>query len=55
MIVVHELAHLKIRDHDKAFYKLCQHMAPHYGQSEFELRIYLTHLEGGGEKIWTPA
>ncbi len=55
MIVVHELAHLKIRDHDKAFYKLCQHMAPNYGQSEFELRIYLTHLEGGGEKIWTPA
>lgn len=53
MIVVHELAHLKIRDHDKAFYKLCHHMAPDYAQSEFELRVYLTHLECGGEKIWT--
>jgi predicted metal-dependent hydrolase len=53
MIVVHELAHLKIRDHDKAFYKLCHHMAPDYAQWEFELRVYLTHLEGGGEKIWT--
>jgi len=28
MIVVHELAHLKVREHDKAFYKLCHHMAP---------------------------
>jgi predicted metal-dependent hydrolase len=55
MIVVHELAHLKIRDHDKAFYKLCHHMAPDYAQSEFELRVYLTHLETGGEKIWMPA
>ena len=27
MIVVHELAHLRERDHDKAFYALCRHMA----------------------------
>jgi predicted metal-dependent hydrolase len=52
MIAVHELAHLKIREHDKAFYKLCHHMAPEYAQWEFELRIYLTHLDGGGGKIW---
>jgi predicted metal-dependent hydrolase len=52
MIAVHELAHLKVRDHDKAFYKLCHHMAPNYAQSEFELRVYLTHLDRGGEKIW---
>ena len=26
MIVVHELAHLKEKDHNKAFYQLCQHM-----------------------------
>jgi len=52
MIAVHELAHLKVRDHDKAFYKLCHHMAPDYAQSEFELRVYLTHLDMGGEKIW---
>lgn len=45
MIVVHELAHLKEREHNKAFYKLCQHMLPNYFQLEFDLRVYLTHLE----------
>ena len=42
MIVVHELAHLKQRNHDKAFYQLCQHMAPDYHQLEFDCRVYLT-------------
>jgi len=45
MIVVHELAHLKERDHDKAFYKLCQHMEPDYHQLEFDCRVYLTWKE----------
>ncbi len=45
MIVVHELAHLKEGDHNKAFYQLCTHMAPDYHQLEFDLRLYLTHLE----------
>jgi len=45
MIVVHELAHLKEKDHNKAFYKLCEHMLPNYHQLEFELRVYLTQLE----------
>lgn len=47
MIVVHELAHLKQKDHDKAFYQLCCHMLPEYHQIEFDLRLYLTHLEFG--------
>jgi predicted metal-dependent hydrolase len=42
MIVVHELAHLKERDHDKAFYALCEHMLPDYHQIEFDTRLYLT-------------
>ncbi|MDH1008657.1 M48 family metallopeptidase [Pseudomonas nicosulfuronedens] len=42
MIVVHELAHLKERDHSKAFYQLCEHMLPGYHQLEFDLRVYLT-------------
>ena len=42
MIVVHELAHLKEREHDKAFYSLCTHMAPHYHQWEFDCRLWLT-------------
>jgi predicted metal-dependent hydrolase len=45
MIVVHELAHLKEREHNKAFYQLCRHMEPDYAQLEFDLRLYLTHLE----------
>lgn len=45
MIVVHELAHLKQREHDKAFYALCTHMAPDYHQLEFDLRLWLTALE----------
>ena len=45
MIVVHELAHLKEREHDKAFYQLCMHMEPDYHQFEFDLRLYLTHRD----------
>ena len=45
MIVVHELAHLKEKEHNKAFYNLCEHMEPDYHQLEFDLRLYLTHLE----------
>lgn len=45
MIVVHELAHQKEREHDKAFYQLCTYMAPDYHQLEFDVRLYLTHLD----------
>ncbi|OHX12317.1 YgjP-like metallopeptidase domain-containing protein [Chromobacterium sphagni] len=45
MIVVHELAHLKERDHDKAFYQLCCHMLPDYHQLEFDLRLWLSWRE----------
>jgi predicted metal-dependent hydrolase len=56
MIVVHELAHLKEKDHDKAFYQLCTHMEPEYHQYEFDLRLYLTHLDlAGRDKTQDPA
>lgn len=45
MIVVHELAHLKEREHGKAFYALCTHMEPDYHQLEFDVRLWLTGLE----------
>lgn len=45
MIVVHELAHFKEKEHNKAFYKLCEYMEPHYHQLEFDLRVYLTHID----------
>jgi predicted metal-dependent hydrolase len=47
MIVVHELAHLKEAEHDKAFYRLCTHMEAEYHQLEFDLRLYLMQLEIG--------
>lgn len=49
MIVTHELAHLKEKEHNKAFYKLCTHIEPQYHQLEFDVRLYLTHLDLFGE------
>jgi UTP pyrophosphatase len=48
MIIVHELAHLKEKDHNKSFYQLCEHMEPNYHQLEFDLRVYLTCIEKFG-------
>ena len=52
MIAVHELAHIKEKAHDKAFYQLCTHMEPQYHQYEFDLRVYLTHLDEVGKLAW---
>lgn len=52
MIAVHELAHLKEKEHDKAFYKLCAYMEPQYHQYELDLRLYLTHLDASGDTLW---
>ena len=52
MIVVHELAHLREKGHDKAFYQLCTHMEPQYHQYEFDVRLYLTHMESTGLRLW---
>ena len=54
MIVVHELAHLKERAHDKAFYALCTHMEPDYHQLEFDARLWLTGLEAGALRVGAP-
>jgi len=45
MIAVHELAHLREKQHNKAFYNLCEHMEPGYRQLEFDMRLYLTYLD----------
>ena len=47
-VVVHELAHLREKDHNKAFYNLCCHMESDYHQYEFDLRLYLTLVDSGG-------
>ena len=52
MIVVHELAHLREKQHNKAFYQLCEHMEPGYHQFELDVRLYLTHIELAGERLW---
>ena len=49
MIVVHELAHLKEKEHNKTFYKLCEYMEPAYHQFELDLRLYLTYLDLSGK------
>ena len=49
MIVVHELAHFKEKEHNKAFYKLCEYMQPNYHQVEFDLRLYLTSVDISGK------
>lgn len=53
MITVHELAHVKEKQHDKAFYKLCCYMEPQYHQYEFDLRLLLTQLEISNARLWT--
>jgi hypothetical protein len=45
MIVVHELAHIKEKEHNKDFYRLCQHMLPDYHQREFDARLFLIQQE----------
>ncbi len=49
MIVTHELAHIKEKEHNKSFYKLCTHIEPAYHQFEFDLRLYLTYRDRFGE------
>ncbi|SJM93964.1 YgjP-like metallopeptidase domain-containing protein [Crenothrix polyspora] len=49
MIVVHELAHIREKQHNKAFYNLCQHMEADYHQLEFDMRLYLTYLDLVGQ------
>ena len=48
MIVVHELAHLKEKEHNKAFYKLCCYMLPDYHQLELDTRLFLIETELNG-------
>lgn len=45
MIVVHELSHFKEKEHNKAFYKFCEYMQKEYHQVEFDVRLYLLHLD----------
>jgi UTP pyrophosphatase len=45
MIVVHELAHIKEKEHNKSFYQLCCHMLPEYHQLELDARIYMIYRE----------
>ncbi len=49
MIVAHELAHLKEKEHNKAFYKLCVYIEPDYHQLEFDTRLYLIYKDHFGE------
>jgi len=49
MIITHELAHFKEKEHNKAFYKFCTYIEPNYHQLEFDLRVYLTYSDMRGK------
>ena len=51
MLVVHELAHFKEKDHNKAFYNLCEYMQPNYCEVELDTLLYLK-LVDEGEKLY---
>ncbi len=53
-IVVHELAHLKEREHDRAFYALCTHMEPDYHQLELDVRLWRTGVEARLPRVGVP-
>ena len=47
VLIVHELAHFKEKDHNKAFYKLCCYMEPDYHQLELDLRLFCVAVAMG--------
>lgn len=49
MLVVHELAHLREKEHNKAFYQLCCHMLRDYHQWELDARLFMMYLDLKGE------
>ncbi len=54
MVVAHELAHLKEKEHNKSFYQLCCYIEPNYQQLELDLRLFLTlkeHLHKGAGSV----
>lgn len=51
MVVAHELAHLREKEHDKAFYQLCCHIEPDYHDLELALRLWLTVEEAGSSPV----
>lgn len=55
MVAVHELAHLREREHNKAFYQLCEHMMPDYHQVEFDLRLLMLQQALGACAVPGPA
>lgn len=54
-LVVHELAHFKELDHNKAFYQLCCHMEPDYHQLELDLRLFIVLDKLGSNFYQSPA
>ena len=45
MLVVHELAHFKENDHNKAFYNLCVYMQQNYCEVEVDTLLFLSLVD----------
>ena len=49
MLVVHELAHFKEKEHNKPFYNLCEYMQPNYCEVELDTLLFLSLADQGEE------
>lgn len=49
MLVVHELAHFKEKDHNRSFYNLCEYMQPNYCEVELDTLLYVSLVDQGEE------
>ena len=51
-VVIHELAHLKEKEHNKKFYQLCISMQGSYNLVSRDISFYLLYKDVFGEGLW---
>lgn len=51
-VLIHELCHLKEKDHNKAFYALCKNISANYFEVDLDIRIYLTYVDIYQRNLW---
>jgi hypothetical protein len=51
-VLIHELCHLKEKEHNKAFYSLCKNISENYFEIDLDIRIYLTYIDIYKSELW---
>lgn len=51
-VLIHELCHLKEKNHNKAFYNLCRNIDDRYFEKDLDIRIYLTYVDIYKDNLW---